>query len=43
MSLAEAETAVREALCSVDGFELPDEPWSVSAKCGFLVLGLNCK
>ena len=43
MSLAEAETAVREALCSVDGFELPDEPWSVSAKCGFLVLGLNSK
>ena len=39
----EAETTVREALCSLDGFSLPDEPWSESAKTGFLVLGLTSK
>jgi hypothetical protein len=43
MALAEAETVVREALCAIEGFDLPDEPWSVSAKSGFLVLGLNSK
>jgi len=43
MALVEAETVVREALCAIEGFDLPDEPWSVSAKSGFLVLGLNSK
>ena len=42
-ALAEAETAVREALCSLEGFVLPDEPWSESSKTGFLQLGLNSK
>ena len=42
-AIAEAETAVREALCSLEGFELPDEPWSVSSTTGFLMLGLNSK
>ena len=43
MSLQEAEEAVRLALCSVDSFALPDEPWSETRKTGFLVLGLNSK
>ena len=43
MPLSNAETAVLEALCSLEGFTLPDEPWSVSAKTGFLVLGINSK